>query len=197
MRRIDAIRWRRPDGRSTGRHDVHGVDDQCGFAAGTFITTTEGLTAVISDMGGILGLAVGTSGFLGPEPTCFDESFAALTPAGRQAFAGLREDPLTWTGVDRDDAKLLFSAYFDCVDPSQLRDFIALAVLKMNHRQQPCVSAAWKDLLTSEPVASSIAYGHGLDDLAPESSPNSPRRPRRVPLIASGGSTTWPSTSRG
>ena len=41
-------------------------------------------------------------------------------------------------------------------------------MLKASLESQPCVNAGWEDHLTAEVVAASIAYGHGLDDLAPD-----------------------------
>ena len=122
---------------------------------------------VAADLSGALGLAIGTGNFVEPEPECFDDAYAALPVSARRTVLAVEEDPLSWpASVDRDGANEVLSAYLGCVEPERLRQWLVLSVLQVLDEQE-CVSAAWEDLVTPDAVASSVAYGDGLDDLDP------------------------------
>src|SRR5829696_4296788 len=48
--------------------------------------TSDGASDVVSDISGIVGIALRGGNFAYPEPVCFDTSFAALSPQAQLAF---------------------------------------------------------------------------------------------------------------
>ena len=74
---------------------------------------------------------------------------------------------MSWpASVDRDGANEVLSAYLGCVEPERLRQWLVLSVLS-GPRRAAVRQRGWEDLLTPDVIASSVAYGDGLDDLDP------------------------------
>ena len=119
------------------------------------------------DVGGALGLAMGTGNLPEPDDRCVARSFGALPARAGHALQTVEEDPLAWETLDGDDAALIAQAYLGCLDDGALVNWVALGVLRILD-QLPCVQEAWSGVLTDEIVASSLAYGDGLDDLPPD-----------------------------
>jgi hypothetical protein len=69
--------------------------------------------------------------------------------------------------IEDEDALEVATPFLGCPDDGALTNTVGLGVLSVID-QLACANRAWADLLTVEMVASSLAYGHGLDDLAPE-----------------------------
>ena len=73
---------------------------------------------------------------------------------------------MTWWQTDRPVRERFVSAYIGCADFGQLLFFLAIATMN-SLDAAPCVAAGWSGVLTPHLLASSLAYGTGLDDLPP------------------------------
>ena len=105
----------------------------------------------------------------GVEPRCFDTAIATATvtdPDVRAAVDELTTDAMTWWQTDRPIRERFVSAYIGCADFGQLLFFLAIATMN-SLDAAPCVAAGWSGVLTPHLLASSLAYGTGLDDLPP------------------------------
>jgi hypothetical protein len=103
------------------------------------------------------------------ESTCFDTAVAtaAVTdPDVGAAVDALTADATTWWQTDRAVRQRFTSAYVGCTDYDQLLFFLAIATMNTLDAA-PCVAAGWSAVLTPALLASSLAYGTGLDDLPP------------------------------
>ena len=78
----------------------------------------------------------------------------------------LTADATTWWQTDRPIRERFVSAYVGCADFDQLLFFLAIATMN-SLDAAPCVAAGWSGVLTPDLLASSLAYGTGLDDLPP------------------------------
>ena len=105
----------------------------------------------------------------GIEPRCFDTAVATATVADPDVGAAVDEltaDATTWWQTDRPIRERFMIAYVGCADFDQLLFFLAIATMN-SLDAAPCVAAGWSGVLTPHLLASSLAYGTGLDDLPP------------------------------
>ena len=105
----------------------------------------------------------------GVEPRCFDTAIATATVTDPDVGAAVDEltaDAMTWWQTDRPIRERFVSAYVGCADFDQLLFFLAIATMN-SLDAAPCVAAGWSGVLTPHLLASSLAYGTGLDDLPP------------------------------
>ena len=133
-----------------------------------------------------------------PDATCLADALDKLPSSARRSLTLLVEDPLAWSELPDDDALVLAQAHLGCADDRELRTRLALTVLGFPTEEMiQCVELEWRGRLTSQNVAASLAYGNGLDDLAPKLSTSSSTRPSSADPIRRGGSTSSSSSSTG
>ena len=131
-------------------------------------TTVAPATAasVASELIESLGPTLEVSGvpFIDPDEACLGEAIEALPPSLRQEVDALVREPSLFHSLDDEDAAAIALAYVGCVAADELPAFIAVATTRAVE-QLPCLAEGWAGIVTPAAVASSLAYGHGLDDL--------------------------------
>ena len=127
---------------------------------------SEAATRLIIALGPTLGGALEPSGegFIAPEATCLDAVIESLDPNLRAVVDALIDDPATFYSLSDDEAEGVVLAYLDCIDPVSLQSLVAATVTRAVD-DLPCIVDGWAELITAERIASSMAYGNGLDDL--------------------------------
>ncbi len=100
-----------------------------------------------------------------PDAACFDASLNAapdIDLATITSFSGGSDD---LEGLPDAEQLAVATAYVGCTEG--LDQIIALGAVKVPPDQVQCVTKAWEGKLTDDVLASSLAYGDGLDDLPP------------------------------
>ncbi|MET0711750.1 MAG: septum formation family protein [Jiangellaceae bacterium] len=113
------------------------------------------------------GESIGSAGFVEPDGPCFAAAIEGLPPDAADAVDGLVQDRVTFDDLSDEDAGAVAAAYVGCVEPDVLRNFLVISTTRAVD-QLSCISDAWTDVVRPEAVASSLAFGHGLDDLLPD-----------------------------
>jgi len=109
-------------------------------------------------------MGVSGTGFAEPDVACLDAAVEALAPSARAAVDALVRDPSLFHSLSDQDAELIALAYVGCVETDVLARFIAVVTTRAVE-QVPCIADAWAGFVTPAAIASSLAYGDGLDDL--------------------------------
>ena len=128
-------------------------------------------TGLNENLAGAVGLlsSMTMDGTILPEPdsACFDTAVAAFDGDVSQAAEQLSDDPLAWSSIPRETRYPIIAAYVGCADIDATVNLLAIGLIN-SLEASPCISAAWSGLLSAELIASSLAFGTGLDDLPPE-----------------------------
>jgi hypothetical protein len=103
----------------------------------------------------------------GPDEACFDGAVAQLDATTRVVAEQLAANPLGWTALDRTARHRIVAASLGCTEWVSVVNMLAVGVINALE-VAPCVAAAWSSVLTPDAVASSLAFGTGLDDLPPD-----------------------------
>ena len=139
-------------------------------ASSAQITTTSipsDVVAIASDLGGVIGLALGSGNLPPADAACLGPRLDELGPSGLAAVEGMQADPINRLGVDPDAAEAVFLAFLSCLGQPALLSSLSLAVLRPPPAALPCVNEQWTGLVDADAIVSSLAHGHGLDDLEP------------------------------
>ena len=102
-----------------------------------------------------------------PDPLCFDEGLASVDVAVDEAAQRLAADPLAWSAISREARLPIITAYVGCADYEAVLNFLAIGTIN-SLDVAPCIADAWTGVLTADLIASSLAFGVGLDDLPPD-----------------------------
>ena len=133
----------------------------------TVSTTLRDLEPEVVDaLNRALGTPFGASdgGFPEPEEACVNAAIAALPPSTRDVINQLASDPALFDAMNNELARVIATAYVGCVGNLALAGFLA-AVQTFAVQGLDCLADTWKEILTPDAVAASLAYGHRLDDL--------------------------------
>jgi hypothetical protein len=102
-----------------------------------------------------------------PDPACFAAALDGIAPEARGVADELTNDPLVWEALTPDDQRPLVSAYAGCGDLDGAMPILAIGMIN-SIEAAPCVSDAWREVLTTDLIVASISDGQGLDDLPPD-----------------------------
>ena len=128
-------------------------------------TTSAGVASqLIDSLGPVLASTMGAVDFIEPDVTCLD-AVRSLGPSVRDTVEELVSEPTLFHSLENDDAAAVTMAYLGCVDAERLPLPIAFVTTRAVEDPLICIAEAWSQLITAEDVASSLAYGNGLDDL--------------------------------
>jgi hypothetical protein len=115
-----------------------------------------------------LATPLGVSGRLAEvDVGCLGKAVAALPPSTRDTIDRLATDRTLFDSMNNELARAIAVAYLGCVDDAGLIGLLA-AMTTGAVQQLDCVADAWTPIVTPDAVASSVAYGSGLDDLSPD-----------------------------
>jgi hypothetical protein len=141
-------------------------------------TAATATTSVSADSAGLNESLAGAIGMLSsmtmdgtilpaPDAACFDTAVTGFDGDVSVAAAQLADDPLSWSAIPRETRLPIISAYLGCANIDAVVNLLAIGLIN-SLEASPCISAAWSGLLSAELIASTLAYGTGLDDLPPE-----------------------------
>lgn len=102
-----------------------------------------------------------------PDEACFARLIDRGDAIGEDEIDELEADPAAWSLLGPQARFQLASAYVGCGDLEETRAILAV-VLTGSVERVACLAEAWRGVLTAEAIVSSVAFGHGLDDLPPD-----------------------------
>jgi hypothetical protein len=131
-------------------------------------TTVAGVaTQLIGALGPTLGDTIGVDDFVDPDEACLEAAIETLEPSVRESVGQLVDDPSLFHSLDDAVVEAITLTYLGCIDADTLPGVLA-AVTTRAVDQLPCLADVWAELVTPQRIASSMAYGTGLDDLPVE-----------------------------
>ena len=165
-------------------------------------TTRQSVAAATSTVPTRLGgmqsaLSMLTNGrllLIGGDEDCLGQRVGALGDEGEATLTALIADPTGTVANDPAGVEPVLAAYLGCIDPAVFRELLVMSVLKVP--EPDCVTAAWDGLLSSDAVASSLAYGDVLDDLPADNVERLVSAAAHACPIPAGGSKTSSSTTK-
>jgi hypothetical protein len=96
---------------------------------------------------------------------CLEAGVGALPESAQEALDLLIDEPSRFEQINHELARVLALAYVGCIDQDVLVTVLALMTTS-SVEHLPCVTDGWMEIIDADAVASSLAYGNGLDDLA-------------------------------
>lgn len=121
---------------------------------------------IAETLGLVFSLSTGGVNLPLPDPDCFADALADLSPASRSVLHELVEDPFTWNQIPGDDALPLSQAYVGCAGDDELLTMLTFGLLGIP--DVACLRLAWDARISTGIVASSLAFGDGFSDLPPD-----------------------------